>query len=405
MANFDGWEKIEPALGEGGQGKVYKARSPARAKHLQDSLVRIAEQLRNSGGGSAPREPLELAKLLVDVGGPDDVTDLGALKVFKIPPNPQERDKAFGRLDREINALKNANHPAVLKLLASNLGEGFIVTEFHEHGTLASDLNIIEHKGRALQALQAFRPLVEAVSLIHKGGAIHRDIKPENIFVANDGHLVLGDFGIVLFKDASGGRLTETYERAGSRDWMAPWANTQHRLALEDVDATLDIYPLGKVLWCMVSGRRNLDLWYYDRAAKGNRPANNLEQLFPGDPAMQAVNKILSKCVAEEEEECLKSADELLIMVDQAIAGLRSPGQRQDNQLPWLCRVCGKGHYSAEPTHAVAVNVARRSDQLYFDIYVCDVCRHVEFFQGQVKPKKDDGSDMTWQSPTNQPVR
>lgn len=280
MANFDGWEMIEPALGEGGQGTVYKARSPARAKHVRDSLNWIAGVLTSSGGGHPPRDSAGLAKL-IDVGGPDDVKDLGALKVFKIPTDPQEQSKAFGRLEREITALKNADQPAVLKLLASNLGEGFIVTQFHQRGTLAGDITM--SKGRALEALLAFRPLVEAVSLIHKGAAIHRDIKPENIFVASDGHLVLGDFGIVLFKDDKG-RVTETYERAGSRDWMARWANTQHRLALEEVNATFDIFPLAKVLWCMVSGRPNLDLWYYNRTAKGRRPASNLEELFPWRP-------------------------------------------------------------------------------------------------------------------------
>jgi serine/threonine protein kinase len=159
MANFDGWEKIEPPLGEGGQGKVYKARSPARAKHVRDALSSITSQLMSSGAGNPPRDAGGLAKLIVEAGGPDDVKDLGALKVFKIPTDPQERDKASGRLDREINALKNANNPAVLKLLASNLGEGFIVTEFHEHGTLADE--ITNYKGRALEALLAFSPLLK----------------------------------------------------------------------------------------------------------------------------------------------------------------------------------------------------------------------------------------------------
>ncbi len=379
MANFKGWEKIEPELGEGGQGKVYKARNPGRAKQVRDSLEGIRQHLTHSGAGSPPRDSLGLAKLIVDVGSPDADKDLGALKVFKIPTEVPLRDKALGRLDREIIALKNAQHPAVLALLDSDMNEGFIVTEFHQRGTLADD--IARYRGRALEALLAFRPLVEAVSVIHKGDAIHRDIKPENIFVANDGHLVLGDFGIVLFKD--GGRLTETYERAGSRDWMAPWANTQHRLTLDEVDATFDIYPLAKVLWCMVSGRRSLDLWYYSRTAKGSRPSNNLEELFPGDPAMLAVNKILAKCIVEEEEHCLKSADDLVAMVDQSIAGIRSPGIRQDAKLPWLCHVCGKGHYPAQtpyPGMTIDVHIDRQLAQMNLDLHVCDFCKHAEFF-------------------------
>ena len=98
---------------------------------------------------------------------------------------------------------------------------------------------------------------------------------------------------------------------------------------------------------------------------------------------MPAVNKILSKCIVEEEEDCLKSADELLTMVDPAIRGLRSPGQRLDASLPWLCHVCGKGHYSANPIYSdltLDVHVAGRLNKWGLDLYVCDVCRHAELF-------------------------
>ena len=80
-------------------------------------------------------------------------------------------------------------------------------------------------------------------------------------------------------------------------------------------------------------------------------------------------------------------------MVDQAIPGLRSPGQRLDASLPWLCHVCGKGHYSANPIYSdltLDVHVAGRlnkwgldldvADVWGLDLYVCDVCRHAELF-------------------------
>jgi eukaryotic-like serine/threonine-protein kinase len=97
----------------------------------------------------------------------------------------------------------------VLKLLHSNVADGFIVTEYHPLGTLAKYL--ANFRGRALSGLVAFKPLVEAVALIHAQGAIHRDIKPENIFVGSDNSLVLGDFGIVFFTDDARTRLTDVY--------------------------------------------------------------------------------------------------------------------------------------------------------------------------------------------------
>src|SRR5260370_10261743 len=101
----------------------------------------------------------------------------------------------------------------------------------------------MKFKGRAIESLKAFRPIVEGIVAIEGKGAIHRDIKTQHIFVAMDGRLVLGDFGIVFFRDAMGTRYTETFgERVGSHYWMAPWAYEPERLALENVSASLDIF-------------------------------------------------------------------------------------------------------------------------------------------------------------------
>jgi serine/threonine protein kinase len=383
---YGGWEKIEPALGKGGQGTVYKARNPNRSQERQNSITRIIHQLRELNGvGPQDREKIEdLLKRIVDVGGSEDVRHLGALKVFDIPTgDDQERKNALGRLTTEIEALKGLDHPGILKLLGWNYNDTSIVTEYHPHGTLENSLD--KYRGRALESLEAFRPLVKAVSVIHEKNAIHRDIKLQNIFVASDGRLVLGDFGIVIFKDSPGGRLTETYERVGTRGWMAPWANTEHRLALAELNPTLDIFPLGKVLWCMISGQPGLDFWYYDRPARGNRPANNLEHLFVDDPAMRVVNEILGKCVVEEEDQCLKSADELLAVVDDAIRRINRSGQKPEkNDEPWRCLVCGTGHYSKDPIRGIFHLTApggRNVDPISAGFHVCDKCGHIQSFR------------------------
>ncbi len=61
--------------------------------------------------------------------------------------------------------------------------------------------------------------VAEGVKEIHDRNAIHRHIKPENIFLSESGSLVLGDFGIVIFK--SDDRLTATDERQGRRTAQA----------------------------------------------------------------------------------------------------------------------------------------------------------------------------------------
>jgi len=253
MATYDGWELLEDekapqgkkTLGRGGQGTVYLARSPQGVKQRQIAENRAKDLLMRVQ--SLQCQPIELAKCFLELGNPDPVENLGALKQFEIPAGDKDEEaKALGRLESEIRALQNVKHPAVLKLLHSNLGQRFIVTQYHQPGTLDRNLKLYQENVRP--ALEAFRALVEGVCEIHKHGAIHRDIKTENIFVATSGDLVLGDFGIVFFQEGQGERLTSTYDRVGSPYWMAPWAYDNVRLNLGQVQPALDIYPLAKVL-------------------------------------------------------------------------------------------------------------------------------------------------------------
>jgi serine/threonine protein kinase len=150
----------------------------------------------------------------------------------------------------QVEALQAMDDPALLRLLDADASASWMVSEYHPGGTLAEHPNLF--KGKPLEALMAFEPLVSVVIKLHELGLIHRDIKPANVFIASDGRLVLCDFGIVFWADDAHNRLTETYERVGSRDWMAPWANQGRRLA--DVNATFDVFPLAKVLWAWCLG-------------------------------------------------------------------------------------------------------------------------------------------------------
>jgi serine/threonine protein kinase len=309
-------------ISRGGQGTVYKARSPQKVaaaskarNELRDSITRITNIDRIS---PRPDENTELDHLISSVKElvrSDDIsTEVGALKVFDIPTDGSAGvATAVHRFEREVEALQSIHHPGILKLKDANIGERWLVSEYHSGGTLADHQS--RYEGNALSALTAFRSIVEAVAELHQKGYVHRDIKSNNVFIANDGGLVLGDFGIVFFKDQDRTRLTEEDERVGTRDWMAPWAHTGIRV--DDVTPTFDVFPLGKLLWVMISGRRILPP-YRTHASNGFK----LEEMFPGQPGMEQINSILDKCIVMEETDCLPSAEPLKQMVESAIQAL-----------------------------------------------------------------------------------
>lgn len=389
MPGYDGWELLrdennsqrEKTLGSGGQGTVYLARSPERVRQMEEGAEKLKKLLRDATATVYPQELSvssfsELAQKIIDIGGPDPVNQLGALKRFKISDDDKnEEAKAVGRLESEVRSLREIKHPAVLKLKHENVGERFIVTEYHQRGALAKNLN--RYKGDAVAALQAFRALVDGVCAIHDRAAIHRDIKAENIFLAASGDLVLGDFGIVFFQD--GGRLTSTVERVGSHYWMAPWAYKNERLALDEINFKLDIYPLGKVLWSMIAGRNGFFREEY------RNDENNLARLFPDDPTMPLINDLLDQCVVRNERECaLHTALDLRIAVDGLIDKIKARrGQKTDGADTWPCRLCGKGNYRA--THTILLGQISGhavTDRNPLAVYVCDNvnCRHAELF-------------------------
>ena len=217
------------------------------------------------------------------------------------------------------------------------------------------------------RALTALRPIVAVVAKLHAKGTVHRDIKLQNTLVSDTGELVLGDFGIVFLE--GGNRPTEQLERVGSRDWMPPWAHTGMRV--DDVKPSFDVFPLGKMIWCMISGRTMLPFWYH------REPQNDLTKLFPHNTAMHLVNEVLDRCVVQHEKDCLSSASELLKIVDETIDALRVGGEPVSDGIPRRCRVCGRGHYRRIKKDSASLAEA---PTILVDVYGCESCGHIQMF-------------------------
>lgn len=140
---------------------------------------------------------------------------------------------------------------------------------------------------------------------------------------------------------------------------------------------------LGKLLWCMVSGRLLLRREWF------KQPQNDISLIFKDDPRAYVVNTILEKCVVEHAESCLSITD-LRAMVIAFVHVFENGGQPLGDGVPRICHVCGFGLYEREIakadtlTYRLTVSNSDRgadTSTLFVQFYICDRCGHVELFR------------------------
>ena len=370
MERYGKWEVIK-FIDQGGQGRVYRVRDVSgsqigkvRNRDLENDIAILSAI---SGESERAKAISNIADEIRRIARESDAP-LGALKkLLPIEESAAEHETAaLERMKGELSALESVDHPALVKVLDSNLDENWFVMELLEGGTLSKHLR--KYRGRVLDALTAFRPIVEAVFELHAKNIVHRDIKPDNIFVASDDRLVLADCGLA-FKIENQDRLTLTLENVGTRDFQPGWS---YGMRLAEVQPTFDVFSLAKVLWAMVSGTPKFRLWYFDS------PENDIRRMFPEESGVQFVHEILRKCVVEfEPQMAVDDAGQLLAEVDTAITAVWHGCQLPGLNRKMRCRFCGIGTYESVGNHPVAGN----ADTLYERTYViCGHCGHLELF-------------------------
>jgi WD40 repeat protein/tRNA A-37 threonylcarbamoyl transferase component Bud32 len=100
-------------------------------------------------------------------------------------------------------------------------------------------------------AAEMVAQIAQAVEYAHQQGVVHRDLKPQNILLDKHGQPKVTDFGLARRLDATDG-LTASGDVVGTPGYMAP---EQALGRVHEVGPLSDVYALGAILYCLLTGR------------------------------------------------------------------------------------------------------------------------------------------------------
>ncbi|MEV7547481.1 serine/threonine-protein kinase [Streptomyces sp. NPDC089915] len=173
-----------------------------------------------------------------------------AVKEVRAPAglDPAEVARLYRRLEREAWASARVSHRGVVTVydVASEEGRPWIVMELVRGLSLAE---VLEGEGPMTPQRTAHlgEQVLAALRSAHEAGVLHRDVKPANVLIANDGRVVLSDFGIASLAGSS--PITMTGEVVGSPEYLAP-----ERALGRDPGPESDLWSLGVMLYAAVEG-------------------------------------------------------------------------------------------------------------------------------------------------------
>jgi serine/threonine-protein kinase len=147
---------------------------------------------------------------------------------------------------REAKTAAKLNHPNLVNVFDQGTSDGqtYMVMEYVPGMTLRDALDKFGRLSPA-RALDALDAVLQGLAAAHRAGILHRDLKPENVFLADDGRIKLGDFG--LAREASAN--TSTGSLMGTIAYIAPELLTRGH-----ADARSDVYSAGIMLFEFLTG-------------------------------------------------------------------------------------------------------------------------------------------------------
>ncbi len=254
-----------------------------------------------------------------------------AVKV--LPQSLAADPDALARFEREALAVAALSHPNILAIhdFGTHEGTAYAVMELLEGETLRGKLDSgpIAQKQAVDYALQ----VAKGLSAAHEKGIVHRDLKPENLFVSNDGHVKILDFGLAKKVEAvapeeqtsapTGSGHTEAGTVMGTMGYMSP-----EQVRGLSVDHRSDIFSFGTILYEMLSGKKAFKKDTANDTMAAILLQEPLELTQSGRNISPALDHVVKHCLEKVRERRFQSARDIEFALEEASSPTVTSGVR-----------------------------------------------------------------------------
>jgi serine/threonine-protein kinase len=278
-------------IGEGGMGKVYKARH---------ALL---------------KRPTAVKLLNPDVVSPE----------------------TLARFEREVQTTSQLTHPNTIEIYDyGHTPEGlFYYAMEYLPGISLAQLIDLEGALPPARVIYILKQICFSLKEAHEVGLIHRDIKPMNVILCSRGGqfdvVKVLDFGLVKdISSASVPQVTVAQEITGTPAYIAPERLKDPR----NIDARSDLYSLGSVAFNLLTGKdvfegsNAMEICYHVTKTPPPRPSDCVDFPIPGE-----LDQLIFNCLAKDPADRPQSVGVIIAILES----IEDTGrwEQRDAQLWW----------------------------------------------------------------------